>query len=80
VQHRSKTNKRWNAAAFEQSQFIDHTGTDVYGALDTMLSEVGYSLEETNLAEIAAKISKIDARIAEQFAQGAQLPEQDDAE
>jgi hypothetical protein len=26
VQHRPKTNKRWNAAAFEQSQFFDHTG------------------------------------------------------
>src|SRR6202790_867927 len=32
VQHRPKTNKRWNAAAFEQSQFFDHTGSVIDSA------------------------------------------------
>src|ERR1700676_660019 len=32
VQHRPKTNKRWNAAAFEQSQFFDHTGNGLAAA------------------------------------------------
>jgi hypothetical protein len=40
VQHRPKTNKRWNAAAFEQSQFFDHTPSPVHMIKLTMEREI----------------------------------------
>ena len=54
-------------------------GADVYGALETMLSEAGNSLEENELASIAAKIAMLDRQIAEQFERGPQLLERRDA-
>jgi hypothetical protein len=54
-------------------------GADVYGALETMLSEAGNSLEENELASIAAKIAMLNRRLAEQFERGPQLLERRDA-
>jgi hypothetical protein len=54
-------------------------GADVYNALDSMLSEAGYSLEEDELALIGAKIAKLNRRLAEQFERGPQLLERRDA-
>jgi hypothetical protein len=48
-------------------------GADVYNALDSMLSEAGYSLEEDELALIGAKIAKLNRRLAEQFERGPTL-------
>jgi hypothetical protein len=46
------------------------SGADVYNALESMLSEAGYSLAEHELASIGAKIAKLDRRLAEQFELG----------
>ena len=54
-------------------------GADVYNALDSMLSEAGYSLEENELASISAKIAKLNRRLAEQFERGPTLLERRDA-
>jgi len=54
-------------------------GADVYNALDSMLSEAGYSLEEDELALIGAKIAKLNRRLAEQFERGPTLLERRDA-
>ena|SRR5271166_4284915 len=50
-------------------------GADVYDALDTMVSEVGYSLDETELPTIAAEIAKLNATLADQFKRGPELLE-----
>jgi hypothetical protein len=46
------------------------SGADVYSALESMLSEAGYSLAEDELSSIGAKIAKLDRRLAEQFERG----------
>src|SRR5258705_4086301 len=44
VQHRPKTNKRWNAAAFEQSQFFDPTSSRRLATTSVCRTEIPVAL------------------------------------
>jgi hypothetical protein len=43
------------------------TGEDIYEALRSMLDNCGYHLGDQNIADIAAKVAKLDITIAKQF-------------
>lgn len=53
-------------------------GADVWNALNTMMSDAGYSLAEFDLSEIAAEIAKLNVNLANQFKRGERLIERRD--
>jgi hypothetical protein len=48
-------------------------GADVYDELASMVSEAGYSLHESELPEIAAKIAKFNATLGDQFKRASRI-------
>jgi hypothetical protein len=48
-------------------------GVDLYEAMESMLSEAGYSLEESDLPAIMVNVAKVDTSVAEQFSQCPEL-------
>ena len=53
-------------------------GADVWIALNTMMSDAGYSLAEFDLSEIAAEIAKLNVNLANQLKRGERLIERRD--
>jgi predicted DNA-binding protein YlxM (UPF0122 family) len=50
-------------------------GADIYGALESLVSEAGYCLEDFDLTEVAGNIEEFNATLADQFKRGEELLE-----
>jgi hypothetical protein len=51
-------------------------GADVYGALEEVVSEAGYCLDDFDAGPIASEVKKVDPSLVDQFLRGPEILEQ----